>query len=181
MFNPGQNMTHKEQERYIYHTQTCACTEQSINMITDDVNGVSVSMVTVHVVWGLFPLMRFALETNVPPALSTGLSWLWGCREKRGRDGNITQLEDFSVDQLGRQFIYRYDMHIQSWQNFLCSDNLSSSSSPLCRQMGLSYSPDPSSPLSHSAHQEGSGNQTKEELVLKTGSQNCPQSEDTWG
>ena len=56
-----------------------------------------VSMVTVHVVWGLFPLMRFALETNVPPALSTGLSWLWGCREKRGRDGNITQLEDFSV------------------------------------------------------------------------------------
>ena len=34
----------------IYHTQTCACTEQSINMITDDVNGVSVSMVTVHVV-----------------------------------------------------------------------------------------------------------------------------------
>ena len=56
--------------------------------------------------------MRFALETNVPPALSTGLSWLWGCREKRGRDGNITQLEDFSVDQLGRQFIYRYDTHI---------------------------------------------------------------------
>ena len=58
--------------------------------------------------------MRFAFETNVPPALSTGLSWLWGCREKRGRDGNITQLEDSSVDQLGRQFIYRYDMHIQS-------------------------------------------------------------------
>ena len=26
----------------------------------------------------------------------------------------ITQLEDFSVDQLGRQFIYGYDMHIQS-------------------------------------------------------------------
>ena len=102
----------------MYHTQACACTEQSINMITGDVNGVSVSMVTVHVVGGLFPLMRFALETNVPPALSTGLSWLWGCREKRGRDGNITQLEDFSVDQLGRQFIYRYDMHIQSCHNF---------------------------------------------------------------
>jgi len=31
-------------------SQTCACTEQKINMITDDVNGVSVSMVTVHVV-----------------------------------------------------------------------------------------------------------------------------------
>ena len=81
------------------NTQTCVCTEQSINMINDDVNGVSVSMVTVHVVGGLFPLMRFALETNVPPALSTGLSWLWGCREKRGRDGNITQLKDLSVDQ----------------------------------------------------------------------------------
>ena len=58
--------------------------------------------------------MRFALETNVSPPLSTGLSWLWGCREKRGKDGNITQLEDSSVDQLGRQLIYRYDMHIQS-------------------------------------------------------------------
>ena len=81
-------------------------------MITDDVNCVSVSMVTVHVVQGLFPLMRFALETNVPPPLSTGLSWLWSCREKRGRDGTITQLEDSSVDQLGRQFIYRYDMYI---------------------------------------------------------------------
>jgi len=23
---------------------------------------------------------------NVPPTLSTGLSWLWGCREKRGRE-----------------------------------------------------------------------------------------------
>ena len=43
-------MTHKKQERSIYHTQTCAFTEQSINMITDDVNSVSVSMVTVHVV-----------------------------------------------------------------------------------------------------------------------------------
>ena len=38
------------ERKIIYHTQTCACTEQSINMITDDVNGVSVSMVTVHVV-----------------------------------------------------------------------------------------------------------------------------------
>ena len=42
MFNPGHNMKD--------HTQTYACTEQSINMINDDVNGVSVSMVTVHVV-----------------------------------------------------------------------------------------------------------------------------------
>ena len=42
-------MTHKKQERsYITHKR--ACTEQSINMITDDVNGVSISMVTVHVV-----------------------------------------------------------------------------------------------------------------------------------
>ena len=40
----------QETGKIIYHTQTCACTEQSINMITDDVNGVSVSMVTVHVV-----------------------------------------------------------------------------------------------------------------------------------
>ena len=72
------------QEAGRIHTQACACTECSINMITDDVNCVSVSMVTVHVVWGLFPLMRFALETNVSPPLSTGLSWLWGCREKRG-------------------------------------------------------------------------------------------------
>ena len=36
--------------KIICHTQMCACTDQSINMITDDVNGVSVSMVTVHVV-----------------------------------------------------------------------------------------------------------------------------------
>ena len=43
-------MTLKKQGRSMYHTQTCACTEQSINMITDNVNGVSVSMVTVHVV-----------------------------------------------------------------------------------------------------------------------------------
>ena len=50
--------------------------------------------------------MRFALETNVPPALSTGLPWLWGCREKRGRNGDVTQLEDFSVHQLGRQFTF---------------------------------------------------------------------------
>ena len=57
----------QEAGKIIYHTQVCAYTEQSINMITDDVNGVSVSMVTVHVVGGLFPLMRFALETNVSP------------------------------------------------------------------------------------------------------------------
>ena len=36
-------MTHKKQKIH-------ACTECSINMITDDVNCVSVSMVTVHVV-----------------------------------------------------------------------------------------------------------------------------------
>ena len=42
-------MIHNERERSIYHTQACACTD-SINMITDDVNCVSVSMVTVHVV-----------------------------------------------------------------------------------------------------------------------------------
>ena len=40
----------QEAGKIIHHTQTCACTEQSVNMITDDVNGVSVSMVTVHVV-----------------------------------------------------------------------------------------------------------------------------------
>ena len=89
LFSRGQNTTHKKQEGSLYHTQACACTEQSINMITDDVNCVSVSMVIVHVVRGLFHLMRFVLEMNVSPALSTGLSWLWGCREKIGRDGNI--------------------------------------------------------------------------------------------
>ena len=92
-----------QETRSIYHTQACSCTEQSINMITDDVT--CVSMVAVIVMWGLFTLIRFDLEMNVPPALSTGLSWLWGCREKRGRDGNISQLEDFSVDQLDSSFI----------------------------------------------------------------------------
>ena len=72
---------------HITHKQACACTQCSISMITDGVNCVSVSIFTVHVVGGLFPLMRFALETNVPSPLSTGLSWLWGCREKRGKDG----------------------------------------------------------------------------------------------
>ena len=52
---------------------------------------------------------------------SCPVHWVVVALALQRKDGNIAQLEDFSVDQLGRQFIYKYDMHIQSWQNFLCS------------------------------------------------------------